>query len=64
MITCPWDSNINRSHSYKTEKYASLVADLSQTFVVFFYSVAVSARGQITLKNRSRLNAPAAKFFY
>ena len=54
-LTCPWDTNIVRSHNYKSEKYAPLVADLSQTRVVSFFSVEVSARGQITKENRSRL---------
>ena len=49
-LTCPWDANINRSHTYKTEKYAPLVADLSQTRVVSFFSIEVSARGQVTLR--------------
>ena len=26
-LTCPWDSNIERSHTLKEEKYAPLVAD-------------------------------------
>ena len=54
-LTCPWDANIARSHSYKTEKYSPLVADLSHTHVVSFFSIEVSARGQVTKENRSRL---------
>ena len=54
-LTCPWDSNIDRSHNYKSEKYAPLVADLSNRFIVSFFSVEVSARGQITKNNQSRL---------
>ena len=56
-LTCPWDANIERSHTYKSEKYAPLVADLANTRVVSFYSVEVSARGQITKGNRSRLQS-------
>ena len=56
-LTCPWDSNIVRSHTYKSEKYASLIADLSSHFVVSFFSVEVSARGQITKDNRTRLKS-------
>ena len=56
-LTCPWDANIARSHSYKSEKYAPLVADLSNTHVVSFFSVEVSARGQVTKENRSRLKS-------
>ena len=36
-LTCPWDSNIDRSHNYKSEKYAPLVADLSHRYVVSFF---------------------------
>ena len=54
-LTCPWDTNIIRSHNYKTEKYAPLVADLSRTRVVSFFAIEVSARGQISKENRSRL---------
>ena len=44
-LTCPWDSNVQRSHDYKEEKYAPLVADLSRDFKVYNYSVEISARG-------------------
>ena len=56
-LTCPWDSNITRSHNFKSEKYAPLIADLSQCYVVSFYPIEVSARGQITKDNRSRLKS-------
>ena len=56
-LTCPWDTNIERSHTFKTEKYAPLIADLSNTRVVSFYAVEVSARGQISKGNRSRLQS-------
>ena len=50
-LTCPWDSNIDRSHRYKSEKYAPLIYDLSHRHVVSFFSVEISARGQITKNN-------------
>ena len=56
-LTCPWDSNIVRSHTFKSEKYAPLIADLSVNFIVHFFSVEVSARGQITKENKSRLKS-------
>ena len=56
-LTCPWDTNIARSHSFKSEKYAPLVADLSRTRVASFYSIEVSARGQVTKENNSRLKS-------
>ena len=56
-LTCPWDANIDRSHAYKTEKYASLVTDLSRSHVVSFFPVEVSARGQVTKSNQSRLKS-------
>ena len=55
-LTCPWDSNIARSHAFKSDKYSPLIADLSQRFIVSFYSIEVSARGQVSKDNRSRLN--------
>ena len=42
-LTCPWDTNIDRSHRYKSEKYAPLVNDLSNRHLVSFFSVEVSA---------------------
>lgn len=56
-LTCPWDSNIDRSHSYKSEKYAPLVTDLSHRHVVSFFSVEISARGQVTKSNQTRLKS-------
>ena len=56
-LTCPWDANIARSHAFKSEKYAPLIADLSSRFIVSFFSIEVSARGQITKDNRSRLKS-------
>ena len=56
-LTCPWDTNIARSHIFKSEKYAPLVADLSRTRLISFFSIEVSARGQITKENRSRLKS-------
>ena len=56
-LTCPWESNIERSHTFKEAKYAPLVADLSHAFRVFHYSVEISARGFISKQNRARLKA-------
>ena len=50
-LTCPWDNNIARSHNFKQEKYAPLVADLAQSRIVSFFPVKVSARGQVTKEN-------------
>ena len=61
-LTCPWDTNVARSHAYKSEKYAPLIADLSQTRVVSFFSVEVSARGQISKENRTRLKCFLHKY--
>ena len=54
-LTCPWERNIVRSHNFKSGKYSPLIADLSQSKVVSFFPVEVSARGQVTKDNRSRL---------
>ena len=56
-LTCPWDTNIDRSHTFKSQKYAPLVSDLSHSFVVSFFSVEISARGQVTKNNQSRLKS-------
>ena len=56
-LTCPWDSNIERSHTFKTEKYAPLVSDLSGHRIVSFFAVEVSARGQVSKSNQSRLKS-------
>ena len=56
-LTCPWDNNIERSHTYKEEKYSPLVADLANSFSVFHFSVEVSVRGQVTKNNRARLKS-------
>ena len=56
-LTCPWDTNVERSHVFKEEKYASLVTDLSRNFSVFQFSVEISVRGQITAANKARLKS-------
>ena len=56
-LTCPWDGNITRSHDYKQDRYAALVADLSRNYKVFHFSVEVSVRGQISKDNRTRLKS-------
>ena len=56
-LTCPWDTNISRSHDFKEEKYAPLVADLSRDYKVFHFSIEVSVRGQVSKGNRARLKA-------
>ena len=56
-LTCPWDSNIERSHAYKEDKYAPLIADLSRTYRTFQFSIEVSVRGQVTAANKNRLKA-------
>ena len=60
-LTCPWESNIDRSHTYKEDKYAPLVSDLEHDFRVFHFSVEISARGFISRTDRSRLKAFALK---
>ena len=56
-LTCPWDGNISRSHSYKEEKYAPLIADLSRRYKTYLFSVEISVRGQVSGDNRKRLKA-------
>ena len=56
-LTCPWDGNIENSHSFKEEKYSPLVADLSRNFNVYLFSIEVSVRGQVSKSNRARFKA-------
>ena len=56
-LTCPWDANIARSHDYKENKYAPLVADLSRRYRTFSFSVEISVRGQVSKHNKERLKA-------
>ena len=56
-LTCPWDNNIERSHTYKEGKYSPLIADLSHNYTAYLFSVEVSVRGQITKANRARLKS-------
>ena len=60
-LTCPWETNIESSHTFKEAKYAPLVADLSRDFRVFHFSVEISARGFISRQNRARLKAFALR---
>ena len=43
-LTCPWDTNIDRSHTYKSEKYSPLVADLSRDNTFFLFCRGIRAR--------------------
>ena len=56
-LTCPWDDNIARSHTFKEERYAPLIADLSRNYRTFHFSVEVSVRGQVSRDNKQRLKA-------
>ena len=56
-LTCPWDGNIARSHTFKEEKYAPLIADLSQRYTCYHFSIEISVRGQVSNDNKKRLKA-------
>ena len=56
-LTCPWDANIDRSHTFKEDKYAPLIADISRSYKIFNFSIEISVRGQVTNANKSRLKA-------
>ena len=58
-LTCPWDANIDRSHNFKEERYAPLVADLSRYFKVYHFSVEISVRGQVSKPNQTRFKSLA-----
>jgi len=55
-LTVPFESNIQREHHYKTEKYQHLVSDLSLLgFTVSFFAIEIGCRGIITKENKNRL---------
>ena len=57
-LTCPFDTNVNTAHDFKTNKYASLVNDLQMDgYNVDLYCVEISVRGQISKANRARLKS-------
>ena len=57
-LTCPFDSNINTAHDFKTAKYVPLMNDLTAAgFAADIFCVEVSVRGQITKANRARLKS-------
>ena len=56
-LTCPWDGNIASSHDFKSEKYSTLVADLSRHYNVHYYPVEVSVRGQVNKSNKARIKS-------
>ena len=56
-LTCPFDTNIERSHDFKREKYAPLVEDLSRNYKVFYFPIEVSVWGQVSKGNRARFKA-------
>ena len=56
-LTCPWDSNIDRSHAYKEDKYAPLVADISHAYTTYLFYIEISVRGQVSGVNKKRLKS-------
>ena len=56
-LTCPWDKNVERSHTFKEEKYSPLITDLSRRYKTFLFSIEASVRGQITGNNKTRLKS-------
>ena len=54
-LTCPFESNINKQHKYKSDKYAHFETDVKQyhTKVVAFE---VGSRGLLTPDNTQRLS--------
>ena len=57
-LTVPWDGNVITAHNHKTNKYASLLVDLSNSgYTADLYCFEVSVRGQITKDNFARLRS-------
>jgi hypothetical protein len=57
-LTCPWDQNTDKMHTFKTDKYAALLNDLLHAgFKVDLFCFEVSMRGQITKANKAQLKS-------
>ena len=55
-LTVPFEHNIDRQHSYKTNKYASLITDLNSIgYTPIFCAFEVGCRGKISKENSKRL---------
>ena len=55
-LTCPYDTNVNTAHNFKTNKYASLVNDVQiDGYNVDLTCGEISVRGQTSKANRARL---------
>ena len=54
-LTCPWEQNTDRSHTFKENKYAPIVADMSYSYKVYIFFVEIAARGSVTKRNKTRL---------
>jgi hypothetical protein len=57
-LTCPWDQNTDKMHTFKTDKYAALLNNLLHVgFKADLFCFEVSVRGQITKANKARLKS-------
>ena len=55
-LTVPYETNIQKEHNYKTEKYQYLISDISSTgYTVTFYAIEIGCRGIITKDNKNRI---------
>ena len=55
-LTVPFDLNIQKAHTYKCNKYASLVSDIERNnFTVTFLAIEIGSRGFISSENEGRL---------
>ena len=55
-LTVPFELNIEKAHTYKSNKYAPLVSDIeSNQFEVTYLAIEVGSRGFISSENAGRL---------
>ena len=53
-LTCPFETNIDKQHNYKMNKYAHLLTDIT-TLKPSLIAFEIGARGTVTPENRDRL---------
>ena len=55
-LTCPWEERLDQAREHKTEKYASLIQDISDTgHPVQFVPLEIGVRGIVNKKNKESI---------
>ena len=57
-LSVPFETNIDSTHSYKIDRYLTLIADIEDAgFQVKYYPIEIGSRGYISKDNISRLKS-------